>query len=579
MWCNNCKKIVEEEECPNCNEKTQEDIPADVYWCDECKVPVIKEITSVTKNICPVCKSKLRYMSVDLRPVFPEERLLFEVLKNKPLQHVEESVWAINNKYYLNGVPKTLSRSEMQNANINDLIDKLEYYRTHDTDRTFNAIINKFVQANRERLNQLKDEAYKFIQQSRINYGNEQIVVSFSGGKDSTVVSDLVTRALNNPSIVHIFGDTTLEFPLTIEYAERFHRDNPQTIFKTAINKDQDFYSVCSDIGPPSRVMRWCCTMFKTGPITRVINRTLRDKSIILTFYGIRKSESVSRSKYHRIYKEEKDKDKIKIQKQVVASPIFYWKDIDIWLYILGENIDFNHAYRLGYDRVGCWCCPNNSERSHFLSKIYMPNEANRWRNFLIDFAKRIGKPDPEVYVDNGKWKARQGGYGVQAAEDIKIEYTNCTTEENAKIYKLNKPTTDEFYNLFVPFGIVSKELGRRLIGEVLVLDCKSKVPIISIQPFKSDGYEVSVKIQTMNVRHHDDLQRMISYQIRKFNACRKCLKCESVCKVGAISVNNHSYKIDESKCVRCRMCVTYKYLEGGCLMNKFLFSASTKEE
>ena len=42
----------------------------------------------------------------------------------------------------------------------------------------------------------------------------------FSGGKDSTVTSDLVIRALSEPKILHIFGDTTLEFPETIKYVE-----------------------------------------------------------------------------------------------------------------------------------------------------------------------------------------------------------------------------------------------------------------------------------------------------------------------------------------------------------------------
>ena len=40
-----------------------------------------------------------------------------------------------------------------------------------------------------------------------------------------------------------------------------------------------------------------------------------------------------------------------------------------------------------------------------------------------------------------------------------------------------------------------------------------------------------------MNVADHEKLQRMIQYQVRKFNACRKCLKCESLCKAGAISI------------------------------------------
>ena len=28
----------------------------------------------------------------------------------------------------------------------------------------------------------------------------------------------------------------------------------------------------------------------------------------------------------------------------------------------LAESVDFNGAYRLGYDRMGCWCCPNNNQ-------------------------------------------------------------------------------------------------------------------------------------------------------------------------------------------------------------------------
>lgn len=292
-------------------------------------------------------------------------------------------------------------------------------------------------------------------------------------------------------------------------------------------------------------MLRWCCTMFKTGPITRTMNRYYRDTNV-LTFYGIRKCESVSRSKYNRV---EDSADSIKIQKQKVASPIFLWKDIDIWLYILGENIDFNEAYRLGYDRVGCWCCPNNNERAEYLSMIYMPEQAQKWREFLVGFAKRIGKPDAEVYIETGKWKARQGGNGVKAAEDVKVKFTNCTAEENAKVYELNRPIDDDFIGLFIPFGKVAKELGRKLINETIIIDMKTNVPILSIQPLAQDGYAHSVKIKTMNVAKHDDLQRMVSYQVRKYNACRQCLKCESLCKFGAITIIGGEYRISDEKC------------------------------
>lgn len=91
----------------------------------------------------------------------------------------------------------------------------------------------------------------------------------------------------------------------------------------------------------------------------------------------------------------------------------------------------------------------------------------------------------------------------------------------------------------------------------------------------KSDSYDFAVKIKTLNVADHDALQRMVAYQIRKFNACRKCLKCESVCPFGAITVSAVEYKINPNKCKRCKKCVTNKYLSGGCLMDRFLKSKS----
>ena len=166
-----------------------------------------------------------------------------------------------------------------------------------------------------------------------------------------------------------------------------------------------------------------------------------------------------------------------------------------------------------------------------------MPEQSNKWREFLISFAKKIGKPDAITYVDTGKWKARQGGNGLAAAGDIKIRFTNCTAEDHAKIYSLLRPLDDELIGMFTPFGRVAPELGQKLLNEVLVLDMKTNVPIISIQPFGQDGYKHAVKVKTMNVVDHESLQRMIGYQIRKFNACRKCLKCESLCRAGAISI------------------------------------------
>lgn len=568
MWCKNCNIETNEMICPVCGEETIEDMPVEIFWCDNCKVPIIQTTNQVDKGICPICGKKTKYMAADLRPVFPEERLLIELLLGKaPHEYINKTVWAANSRYYIDGKSVALASQLFQTADTELLSEELRKHQSGNNYIAFGKSIKRFIKANASRLNYLKDEAFEFVRKAAEKFDEERIVISFSGGKDSTVTADVVVKALSNPNLVHIFGNTTLEFPHTIEYAERYRDNHPQAIFQVAKNNEQIFLDVCEDIGPPARMMRWCCSMFKTGPITRVINSLYRNQQI-LTFYGIRKSESVSRSKYNRI---EDDAESVKIQQQTVASPIFFWKDIDIWLYMLAEEVDFNDAYRLGYDRVGCWCCPNNNQRAQFLSRIYMPEQSKKWRNFLIDFAKRIGKEDAEVYVDTGKWKARQGGNGLASAGDVKIKFTNCTTEEHAKIYRLVRPYDDELIGMFTPFGRVAPELGNKLLNEVLVLDVRTNVPILSIQPFGQDGYDYAVKVRTMNVRDHDELQRMVGYQVRKFNACRRCLKCESICRAGAISISGDSYYIDPDKCVHCKMCMTAKYLDGGCTMDKYL--------
>ena len=104
MWCKTCNIETNEDYCPICNTKTIEDIPAKIYWCPDCRIPIIQDETQANKGICPVCNTKIKYMSADLRPVFPEERLLIEILlEKKPNQFIKSSVWASNSRYYIDG--------------------------------------------------------------------------------------------------------------------------------------------------------------------------------------------------------------------------------------------------------------------------------------------------------------------------------------------------------------------------------------------------------------------------------------------------------------------------------------------
>ncbi|MEW9922972.1 phosphoadenosine phosphosulfate reductase family protein [Clostridium butyricum] len=567
-YCENCKIDTESSECPVCKNRTN--VISKVYWCKKCNVPIYD-------GICPECGTLGKEIGTDIRPVFPEERLLIEILIGEPLKFINCSVWNTSgNRYVIDGIKKLFSQKELMENNTKEVIKNLEVYKEKNSYSAFNEYISRFVRVNRQRFNYITTEACDFINEQKNKFNDDEVFVSFSGGKDSTVVSSLVMKALGKSSIVHIFGDTTLEFPTTYEYVKRFKKDNIKTPVLAAKNKEKNFNDMCEVIGPPSRVMRWCCIVFKTGAITKKINSIFKNKNSILTFYGIRRSESVSRNKYERV------SNSPKITKQKVVSPIIDWYDFDIWLYLLSTKTDFNDAYRLGYSRVGCWCCPNNTLWAQYLSKIYMPEQSKKWRNLLIDFAKKVKKPDPEVYVDEGFWKARQGGNGVEYSKKIFVEFKPCATENESFNYELNKEISDELYELFKPFGWINKELGNKRLGEVYIVD-KSTNPIIRLQgKIGTKELRVTVlKLPLGKAKSLKDVRLKIECQLTKYQMCLGCLGCESVCKHEAISVKkpahtnevniSNTYKIDDEKCVRCQECINH--FDGGCYMRKVLMT------
>lgn len=540
-----------------------------LYWCKTCNVP------SFEKK-CACCGEEGKYIATDLRPVFPEEKLLLAILlkKDSPLDLDDCSVWNSTSGYFVDGEKVTIPISEINRYPLNQIKKIKDIYDAHveliDTSY-FDSMVKKFVEVNQNRYYELTDEAISYIQSFDEKYTLDDMFVSFSGGKDSTVTSDLVTRAFATNKVTHIFGDTTLEFPTTYEYRARFAKEHKVLRAK---NYEKNFEDMCEQIGPPSRVMRWCCTVFKTGAITKTLSQVFKDKTDVLTFYGIRKSESASRSKYER------ESESPKITKQTVVSPIIDWIDFDVWLYILTTGIDFNEAYRLGFSRVGCWCCPNNGSWSEFLSKIHMHDKYVHWHEILVNFAKKIGKPDAEEYIDSGNWKARQGGQGLEIANTSVVKFEPCATEDNAFNYELQNVITEDLYELFKPFGYINKELGNARLGEVYVLDKLGNVVLVLQGRIGTNRLKVTIK--KTNIAGAKNLQAAeskIKCQLTKYQMCLGCKACTSVCKHNAITVHVHGneednegtlvYQIDDDKCVRCTECVDH--FNAGCYMRKVL--------
>ena len=566
-FCKNCNINVESSECSVCGARTE--VESKLYWCSTCNIPVYDEV-------CPICGCKGEYFTSDARPVFPEERLLIEIMLGKPFCFIEDSVWnGSGNRYYVNGKKIPFSVTNLKNYDPDAIREKLDELNKQNTYEHFDRMVAKWIKANAIRYDYITSEAKSYIAQYSKKYLNDDLnaaFVSFSGGKDSTVVSDLVRKATGNPSIIHIFGNTTLEFPQTYEYVERFRATNRRTPMLRAENKEQDFFNLCETFGPPSRTLRWCCTIFKTGFIGEKIKKTFSGRKTVLTFYGIRRNESASRNTYERSSQGKK------ITQQLVASPIIDWMDYDIWLYLLTTRIDFNEAYRLGYTRVGCWCCPNNSGWSQFLASIYMPEQYNRFRNILLDFAVKMGKDDPEEYVSSGGWKARQGGAGIELSKNVAIAFKPCATDARSFNYVLNKPISEDLYEFFKPFGLLDFTMGKERLGEVYILDFKTKQPIMKLQGRRGTN-ELKITILSTPIAGKtkiNEIELKFKCQITKFQLCAGCHACENACKHSAIRLikdgegdTEYKYLIDENKCIHCFECINH--YTGGCYMRRVL--------
>jgi len=570
--CEHCDDLLcETSICPVCGNRTTV-VSRTIFYCDKCNSPSFEPV-------CSICHEKCKKIGTDLRPVFAQERLLIEILLNKPMAFAGKAVWSTSsNMYWVDGEKVKLSLKELSKQKSEEVIDTLIKYKGQNQKYIDIDIDNKhiktFVESNKYRLNQVTEESINYIESISKGFDRSSMFVSFSGGKDSTVTSSLVLRALGTEKVVHIYGDTTLEYPATGDYIKVFKKKFPNTPMLVAKNKDQNFNDLCEIVGPPSRVMRWCCTIFKTGAITRKIEKTFKDEKRLISFQGIRRSESSARSKYDR------DSNNSKIVKQITSSPIIDWMDFDIWLYLLSNKLPFNNAYKQGFSRVGCWCCPNNSHWSEFLSSIYMNSEYKKFHNTLYKFAQAVGKPDWKEYIDTGKWKARQGGNGLKYSENAVISFKPCALEENTLNFDLSKPISNQLYELFKPFGIINETIGNKRLNEVYVLDRITNEPILKLAGrIGTTELRITILRKTQAFSVQKTAEKLIKNQVTKYQTCIGCSYCQSVCRYNALKVLNLkpgnvsndsiSYKIDANKCVGCLECVTH--FEGGCYMKKVL--------
>lgn len=409
-------------------------------------------------------------------------------------------------------------------------------------------------EANSVRMAILEEEAIGFLREVRQTYPDMPLVVSWSGGKDSAVASAVARRAFPEERITHVFADTTIELPATYEHLRQFRKENPATPFLVGIPA-RDFLELCQEIGPPSRVQRWCCSTHKAAPLSDAL-RAVAGADRVMTVTGLRRMESAKRNSYERVTEGEK------IGAQYRLSPLLDWSDYELWCWILTRGIDFNAAYRSGFDRVGCAFCPNSGDWTEMLLANAFPAYWRRWLGFLARFFEDAGVTDAAAYVRSGAWRGRAGG-AVGAARlprsgTYDIATVPCVSDECAVAYEF----TQEFdvhvlAELLTPFGRVSGDFRRAEAADFDVLGPYGSFSLRAIPLWKR------VRVAFADLRTRRRLEGALRLQFRKLQACVGCGACAALCPGSAIVSVGAAYQIVDDRCTNCLACV--RGIEKGC--------------
>ena len=526
-----------------------------IYWCDRCRVPIFDKESHMLS-----CNGKIRELSegATCNPVFRQERKLLSKIVSRDI--TKENIWYLgNSRYFVDERMQKVSYIEWYKGKrhfpfVEELGNDIEIERDYSK-------YSNFLDANRLYIQKLVYEAEKYVVDTYTQFSTGEFAdnryiptVSFSGGKDSTVVSRIVRDALQKNNVIHFFGDTTLEFKETQDYVlNKFRRENPTVPVLPSETKN-DFFKLCKVFGPPSQYERWCCTIFKTSSINKELENLPGNS---LSFLGIRHSESAARKGYKRT------QEHSKISSQVNAMPIIEWTDYDVWLYILYKNLMFNDCYQYGYKRVGCWCCPNNSEWSMLLNEIYHPEDMARWKQMVYDFAIKTGKTDPDAYYEEGKWRIRRGASGLDV-KNVTIIDTACNLSDRARNIIIEKKLDKDVLEFFKPFGNLKVD-EKRDATYIQVFDTdKGDKYRKCFELILTYGTNV-IKVLPEERIDITNLVNRIKCQMRKYQFCIRCSACDSVCPYGAIDTIHGRYTVDESKCQHCKNCIAKFY--NGCIL------------
>jgi DNA sulfur modification protein DndC len=273
-------------------------------------------------------------------------------------------------------------------------------------------------------------------------------IIGFSGGKDSTMLLQVVWSALKKiepilltRKIYVVCNDTLVENPRIVKFIKKTLRkiqeqanlnDIPIFVEETTPILDDSFWVKLIGLGypAPNRFYRWCTERLKINPTTRLITEKIGENGAAIILLGTRSAESSNRAasiKRHEIKGQ-------RLRKHLLPNAYVYApiKDVttnEVWQYLNqvpppwgGTHKELVTLYRnanagdcplvidtttpsCGQSRFGCWTCTVVTKDRSMDGLI---DNGEEWmqpladiRNFLIET-----RDNPEIWRE----KRRRNG-------------------------------------------------------------------------------------------------------------------------------------------------------------------------
>lgn len=325
------------------------------------------------------------------------------------------------------------------------------------------------------------NDEYRYIKdEMRLVYLHDQRpwMIGFSGGKDSTLLCQLVFEMLEElpedkrwKKVYIVTSDTLVENPIVKAYMHKMNRAINDASAQKSLNIEahmlypeirNTFWSLVIGLGYPTPEppgFRWCTERLKINPSNAFTYDTIKKDGEIVILLGVRKAESIARS---RSISSREIEGKLltphdQIDKAYVYSPLSEVRNENVWEYLLRDDgmspwgTDNNYLYSLyqgenlgeedsvvgqinkekmkvtGNSRFGCWICTMVKEDKSL--KNFIDHGASEliplrdFRNWLVELrsnrdARDYRRRNGAVYL-NADGDFGRGPFTLETRKEI----------------------------------------------------------------------------------------------------------------------------------------------------------------